>query len=149
MKRMIAAIRPPSSISGRLRVTLLTASIISFVDLQTADPDFQIDALMMEAVNSVTLSLPDIDEGGRMAAIIRFMGHRDAYHRRRIWPAITNVRSRRELELCIRQRVPFLSGKAVCDHLVAPADPINYAADRLPLHETILMANPRRSAAFV
>lgn len=108
----------------------------SFVDLQVSDPDFQIDALMMESVNSVTLALPDTDEGGRMAAATRFMTHRDAYHRRRIWPAVTNVRTRRELDLCIRLRVPFLSGKAICDHLVAPADPVRYVAARLPLRET-------------
>ncbi|MDP1739178.1 MAG: hypothetical protein Q8L23_17270 [Caulobacter sp.] len=112
------------------------APYFSFVDLQVSDPDFQIDALMMEAVNSVTLSLPDTDEGGRMAAVTRFMTNRDAYHRRRIWPAVTNVRTRRELDLCIKQRVPFLSGKAVCDHLVAPADPVRYVAARLPLRET-------------
>ena len=112
------------------------APYFGFVDLQVSDPDFQIDALMMEAVNSVTLALPDTDEGGRMAAATRFMRNRDAYHRRRIWPAVTNVRTRRELDLCIKLRIPFLSGKAVCDHLVAPADPVRYAAARLPLRET-------------
>lgn len=108
----------------------------SFVDLQTADPGFQIEALMMEAVNSITFALPDIDEGGRMAEATRFMANRDAYQRRRIWPAITNVRTRRELDFCIRLRVPFLSGKAVCEHLAAPADPVGYAGARLPLRET-------------
>ena len=112
------------------------APYFSFVDLQVSDPDFQIDALAIEAVNSVTLALPDTDEGGRMAAITRFMTNRDTYHRRRIWPAVTNVRTRRELDLCIKLRVPFLSGKAVCDHLVAPADPVRYVAARLPLRET-------------
>lgn len=108
----------------------------SFVDLQTADPGFQIDALMMEAVNSVTFTLPDIDEGGRMAEAMRFMANRDAYQRRRIWPAITNVRTRRELDFCIKQRVPFLSGKAVCESLTGPSDPVRYVAARLPLRET-------------
>jgi hypothetical protein len=118
----------------------------SFIDLQTDDPSFQIEALALEAVNSVTFSLPDIDEKGRIAAATRFMASRDAYQRRRIWPAITNVRTRRELAACITLRVPFLSGKAICDHLVAPADPVRHPGDRLPLRETIMMANPQRAS---
>lgn len=108
----------------------------SFVDLQTADPDFQIDALMMESVNSVTFALPDADEGARLAKVARFMANRDSYQRRRIWPAITNVRTRRELGFCIKHRVPFLSGRAISEPLVAPADPVPYAAERMPLRET-------------
>lgn len=121
----------------------------SFVDLQTSDPGFQVEALMLEAVNSVTLTLPDVDEGSRLAAVTRFMANKDAYQRRRIWPAVTNVRNRRELELCAKQRVPFLSGKAVCDHLVAPADPVRCTIDRLPLRETIMMPNPQRLSAAI
>jgi pimeloyl-ACP methyl ester carboxylesterase len=119
----------------------------SFVDLQTSDPGFQVEALMLEAVNSVTLTLPDLDEGSRMVAVSRFMANKDAYQRRRIWPAVTNVRSRRELEFCAKLRVPFLSGKAVCDHLEAPADPARCTIDRLPLRETIMMPNPQRLSA--
>jgi hypothetical protein len=137
--RLAAAVydvpRAPTFAAIRQLKAFLTP-YFGFVDLQVTDPDFQIDALMMESVNSVTLSLPDTDESGRMAAVTRFMTNRESYHRRRIWPAVTNVRTRRELDLCIKQRVPFLSGKAVCDHLVAPADPVRYTAARLPLRET-------------
>ena len=117
-----------------------------FVDLQVSDPGFQIEALMMEAVNSVTLSLPEVEEGGRMAAATRFMANRDAYQRRRIWCAITNVRTRRELDFCIRMRTPFLSGKAVSDHLVAPADPVKFAVARMPLRETVVAAMAQQQA---
>lgn len=120
-----------------------------FIDLQTADPGFQIEALTLEAVNSVTFTLPDIDEGGRMAEATRFMANREAYQRRRIWPAITNVRTRRELDFCIKLRVPFLSGKAVCDHLVAPADAVRYAAARMPLRETGAATLAQQSAVAV
>lgn len=121
----------------------------SFVDLQTSDPGFQVEALMLEAVNSVTLALPDVDEGSRMAAVSRFMANKDAFQRRRIWPAVTNVRNRRELEFCAKQRVPFLSGKAVCDYLVAPADPVRCTIDRLPLRESIMMPNPQRLSTAI
>lgn len=107
----------------------------SIVDLQTSDPDFQIDALQMEIVKSVTLSLPDTDEPSRIAMATRFMANREAYQRRRIWPAITNVRTRKELASCVRLRAPFLSGHAVCDYLSAPAEPQQYASDRLPVRE--------------
>ncbi|MBI5939571.1 MAG: hypothetical protein HY859_04010 [Caulobacterales bacterium] len=117
-----------------------------FVDLQVTDPGFQIEALMMEAVNSVTLSLPDVDEGSRMAAATRFMANRDAYQRRRIWCAITNVRTRRELDFCVRLRTPFLSGKAVSDHLVAPAEPVKYAVARMPLRETTVATMAQQQA---
>ena len=114
------------------------APYFSFIDLQTADPDFQIDSLTLEAVNSVTLTLPDADDGVRIAIATRFMANREAFQRRRIWPAITNVRTRRELEFCIRQRVPFLSGKAVCTHLSSPANHSSFTVDHLPRRTTTL-----------
>lgn len=150
--RLAAAVynvpRAPSFAAVRTLQTFLSP-YFGFVDLQTADPGFEIDALMMEAVNSVTFSLPDVDEGARMAEASRFMANREAYKRRRIWPAITNIRTRRELEFCLKQRVPFLSGKAVSDHLVAPADPVQYAAARLPLRETGGPTYPQQSAVAV
>lgn len=112
----------------------------SLIDLQTSDPDFQIDALTMEAVHSVTLALPDTDEGGRLAAATRFMANRDAYQRRRIWPAITNVRTRRELDFCVRMRTPFLSGKAVSEFMTTPGEPVRVTGDRLPLSEASVRA---------
>ena len=118
----------------------------ALIDLQTADPNFQIDTLATEAVSSVTLTLPDVDEGARWAAASRFMANRDAYQRRRIWPAITNVRSRRELEFCVKLRVPFLSGRAVCEPLSAPATPHQCGADRLPLHDVAAAQDSSRRA---
>lgn len=116
------------------------------VDLQTADPNFQIDTLATEAVSSVTFTLPDADEGARSAAASRFMANRDAYQRRHIWQAITNVRSRRELEFCIKLRVPFLTGRAICEPLTAPATPHQCAADHLPLHDVAATSEPSRHA---
>lgn len=108
-----------------------------YIDLQTEDPDFAIEGLAMEAVNSVTLTLPDTDEGGRLAAATRFMANRDAYQRRRIWCALSNVRTRRELGFCIRQRAAFLSGMAVSETLVTPAPAGRCVATLLPVREDV------------
>lgn len=139
--RLAAAVydvpRAPSFAAIR-QLKAFLAPYFSFIDLQTADPDFQIDSLMMETVHSVTLTLPETDEGGRLAAATRFLANRDAYQRRRIWTAITNVRTRRELEFCVRLRAPFLSGRAVSGQLVAPAEPIRCSAERLPLREAAM-----------
>jgi len=118
----------------------------ALIDLQTADPNFQIDTLATEAVSSVTLTLPDVEEGARWAAASRFMANRDAYQRRRIWPAITNVRSRRELEFCIKLRVPFLTGRAICEPLSAPATPRECTADHLPLQDVAATPEQARQA---
>lgn len=105
----------------------------SFIDLQTSDPDFQIDALADHAVNSITLSLPDTNEGSRAAGLTRFMANRDSYRRRHIWPAVTNVRTHREVAFCQTLRVPFLSGRGVCDSLRAPVGPVEFTTNLMPL----------------
>lgn len=105
----------------------------SFIDLQTSDPDFQIDAMADHAVDSITLSLPDTNEGSRAVGLTRFMANRESYRRRHIWPAVTNVRTRRELTFCESLRVPFLSGRGVCDNLSAPVGPIEFATSQMPL----------------
>ena len=104
-----------------------------FIDLQTSDPDFQIDAMADHAVDSITLSLPDTNEGSRAVELTRFMANRESYRRRHIWPAVTNVRTRRELAFCESLRVPFLSGRGVCDNLAAPVGPIEFATSQMPL----------------
>lgn len=105
----------------------------SFTDLQTSDPDFQIDAMADRAVNSITLSLPDTNEGSRMAGLGRFMANRESYRRRQIWPAVTNVRTHREVAFCQTLRVPLLSGRGVCDSLREPVGPIKFATSQMPL----------------
>ncbi|MFZ5669319.1 MAG: hypothetical protein ACOY4K_07480 [Pseudomonadota bacterium] len=136
--RLAAAVydvpRAPSFAAVK-QLTEFLSPYFSFVDLQTADPAFAIEALAAEAVNSVTLKLPEGDEGARLAAAARFLANRDAYQRRRIWPAITNVRTRRELDYCVQQKTPFLSGKAVSDHLHSPVEPARFAASQLPVRD--------------
>lgn len=124
----------------------------SFIDLQTSDPDFQIGALSVEAVTSVTLCLPDADGATRAAAARRFVDHRETYKKLHIWQAVTNLRSTGELAACLKMRVPFLSGRAVSDNLWAPADPVPFAPEKMPLRDHAARPDrgePDRDAAFL
>ena len=85
------------------------------------------------AVNSVTFRLPEGDARLRLAALRRFMEKRDHFKQRKIWPAITNVRTPAELADCIQHRIPFLSGQAVCGPVDALVGSLSWEIDRLPL----------------
>jgi hypothetical protein len=84
------------------------------IDLQTQDPGFEVEKLTPQAVNSVTLVLPDVDDRARLAVLRRFTERLDLYRRRQIWSGVTNVRTRAELLACAAARVPFVTGAAVC-----------------------------------
>jgi hypothetical protein len=116
-----------------VHIQTLLRPYFAFVDLQTADPDFQIDKLANEAVNSVTFSLPDADDPVRMAAANRFIANRDAYKRRRIWPALTNVRSAREIDAFIAAGISFLTGPAISEPVDAPIAASPWPKISLPL----------------
>lgn len=103
------------------------------IDLQITDPAFAVDKLPAGAANSVTFVLPDGDQATRLAAIRRFSVNRDAYKSRKIWFAITNVRTQAELETCFAQAVPFISGRAVSGPLDRPAGQRGAPAMSLPL----------------
>ncbi|MGA0602364.1 hypothetical protein ACO2Q3_16770 [Caulobacter sp. KR2-114] len=105
----------------------------SNIDLQVCDPDFSVESLPMGAVNSVTFVLPDTDTATRVAAIRRFSRRRDAFKARRVWPAITNVRTHAELEFCCASGVPFVTGRAVSAPLERPPSLPNLALEALPL----------------
>lgn len=103
------------------------------IDLQVTDPDFAVESLAPGLANSVTYVLPDGDAKSRMAAIRRFSARREAYKSRKIWPAITNVRTQAELELCFAGGVPFVTGRAVSGALDRPPSTPAFAACNLPL----------------
>ena len=105
----------------------------SFVDLQVDDAGFEVDGVPPDAVNSITLRLPDGPAGVRLAAMRRFTEKREAFRRRKIWPAITNLRTAAELEAALRERIPFLSGPAVCGPMSEALGRIACEAGRLPL----------------
>jgi hypothetical protein len=96
------------------QVKEMLSKYVTSIDLRTPDPGFEIEKLAHQAVTSVTLVLPDGESRVRLAALRRFIERYDLYRRKQIWPAVTNVRSRSELEACIAAKIPFVTGPAVC-----------------------------------
>ena len=106
----------------------------AYIDLQVTDPGFAVDKLPEEGVvTSVTFVLPEGEEKSRFLAAKRFMGGLDAFRKRRVWPGLTNVRTRRELAACIALRAPFVTGRAVTSTLRAAPDATHRPAGLLPL----------------
>ena len=105
----------------------------SIIDLQIDDAGFEVDGVPPGAVNSISLRLPDGVVATRLAALRRFIEKREAFRRRKIWPSITNIRSPAELEAGLRERVPFLTGPAVCGPMTEALGRIAVEAARLPL----------------
>ena len=87
----------------------------------------------MEAVTSVTLMLPDGDAHQRLSSLRRFAERLPQYKNRRIWPGVTNVRRRAELEAASRLRIPFVTGPAVCAPVPTPVGGRAVALSNLPL----------------
>jgi hypothetical protein len=87
---------------------------VANIDLQTHDPGFEVEKLTPQAVNSVTLVLPDVDARARLAVLRRFTDRLGLYRSRQIWSGVTNVRSHTELMACAAAKVPFVTGVAVC-----------------------------------
>lgn len=116
-----------------MEIRALLERNFSIIDLQVADAGFEIDSVQPDVLNSVTFRLPDADERTRLASLRRFMEKRDSYKRLRIWPAVTNVRTRSELEACSREHVPFITGAAVCGPMSAPVGSLPWDVGQLPL----------------
>ena len=101
--------------SGALtQIKEMLSRYVTSIDLRTPDPGFEIEKLAHQAVTSVTLVLPDAEARVRLAALRRFIERYDLYRRKQIWPGVTNVRSRAELEACTAAKIPFVTGPAVC-----------------------------------
>ncbi|MDP3854851.1 hypothetical protein [Phenylobacterium sp.] len=106
---------------GALSVLRSTLSrYFTNIDLRTPDPGFEVEKLPMQAVNSVTFVLPEGDQRARLVALRRFVERLPLFKQRRIWPAVTNVRNRLELEACVAAQVPFVTGPGVCRLQTAP-----------------------------
>lgn len=116
-----------------VQIQTILRPYFGYIDLQTADPDFQIDKLAKEAVNSVTLGLPDAEPGVRMAAAQRFIANGEAYRRRRIWPGLTNVRTAREVDALLAAGMPFLSGPAIGEPVDEPVLAAAWPKTQLPM----------------
>ncbi len=103
------------------------------IDLCVTDPAFQIDYLAQDMARSVTLVLPAGPEKSRLAAMARFMSEAGAYQRKRILQGLADVRTRRELEACVRLGALFVTGPAVCEVLEEPIGHIPCPEMNLPL----------------
>jgi hypothetical protein len=85
--------------------------------------------------SSVTLVLPQADEPTRLAAVNRFLREAPTYRRKQVWQGVTDVRTRRELNHCIEQHAPFITGQAVTDLLEKPVGATQLSWLNLPLHD--------------
>jgi hypothetical protein len=123
------------SFSALSQVKRFLDPFFSRLDLRVTDPAFQIDDLPPDLANSVTQVLPSTSEKARLAAVTRFMHEAPAYRRKRVWQGLADVRTRRELNHCIDQEVPFLTGAAVTDLLEAPIGSARLPSLHLPMHD--------------
>ena len=105
------------------------------LDLRVTDPAFQIDELPPGLASSVSLVLPQVEEAARLAAISRFMREAPVYRRKQVWQGVTDVRNRRELNYCLDQGVPFVTGSAVTDLLEKPLGASHLPSLHLPMHD--------------
>ncbi len=107
------------------------------IDLQIEDPGFELDKLPPRTINSVTFRLPEGDERMRLGAVRGFMKQRESFKRQRVWPAVTNVRTRAELGVCVQERTPFVTGQAVCGPLSKPVGGQHCEVGRLPFTRAV------------
>ena len=137
-RRLVAVVyetpRSPS-FQALMQVRKFLEPHVGTVGLQVTDPDFQIDSLPPNLATSITLSLQGHDESVRLHAISRFMGQADAYARKRVLQGVDNVRSRRELQACLKHGAPYLTGSAITANLDRPLEPTPCPAFNLPLHD--------------
>jgi hypothetical protein len=140
--RLAAAVydtpRAPS-FSALSQVKRALDPFFSRLDLRVTDPAFQIEELACDLASSVTLVLPQADEATRLAAVNRFLRDAPIYRRKQVWQGITDVRTRRELNHCIEQHAPFVTGQAVTDLLDKPVEATHLPWLNLPLHDWSVM----------
>jgi hypothetical protein len=104
------------------------------LNLQVRDPAFEVERLAPEMVSSVTLALPpEREPAERLAAIRRFMQKRDVFKKKRIWPGVSPLANKAELEACMALRIPVLGGPMVAELSGAPAPARSVDPAALPL----------------
>ncbi len=121
------------SFTAMSELTAFLKTYFGFMDLNVTDPGFRVESLAAGIVNSVTLIITEQDAKARLAAVRRFMDNRANYKRQKIWPAISHIRNRSELEFCLAQGAPFVSGPAVSDMLDGPTEAAGITPGQLPL----------------
>jgi hypothetical protein len=61
------------------------------------------------------------------------MQKRDVYKKKRIWPGVSPLANKAELEACLALRVPVLGGPAIAELATDPIDARSVAPEALPL----------------
>lgn len=135
--------RDPSH-GGLVQAAQMLAPYFGALDLRCTDPQFEVEKLPLGVVNSVTFILPEGDQLVRLSAMRRFAERMERFKQRRIWPAVSNVRRRAEVEAAARLRIPFVTGPAVCPPLPRPVGGVSMTIDQLPLTDAVLRM-PRAS----
>lgn len=108
---------------------------VAAIDLQTADPGFEVLQFSAQAVRSVTFVLPDARQDVRLAALRRFGTRSGEFKSRQIWTGVTNIRTRKERELARDLGVPFLTGPAICRLRTEPVGGAPWAFENLPARD--------------
>jgi hypothetical protein len=116
---------------GRLRSLL--SKYFGAIDLRTTDPGFEVEKLAARAVTSVTFVLPNDNQHLRLAALRRFAARAPLFKYKKIWPGVTNLRTREELEAAVALRVPFITGPGVCRLQTLPVGGQIHGLGELPL----------------
>jgi hypothetical protein len=128
------------SFTAMSQVAAFLKIYFGFIDLGVTDPGFRVEKLAAGVVNSVTLLITETDAKTRLASVRRFMDNRENYKRQKIWPAVSHIRNRAELDFCTAQRAPFLSGPAVSDMLETPAESAAIGIGDMPLRRDYVPA---------
>jgi hypothetical protein len=147
--RLVATIyETPRDPSYFALVTIGTflADHFSQINLQVTDPAFEIEKLAGGMVTGVTLVLSEQDGAARMAAIRRFMQQRALYKRKKIWPGISRVAHRAELDLCLAMRAPVVNGPAVSPLTPTPIGLVECDLETLPIQPSQLLDGPSQTA---
>lgn len=115
------------------RLRALLSKYFGAIDLRTTDPKFEVEKLSTRAVTSVTFVLPNDNPHLRLAALRRFAERVPLFKQRKIWPGVTNIRTREELEAAVSLRIPFITGPGVCRLRTVPVGGQIHGLDELPL----------------
>lgn len=94
-------------------VSATLAEAFAYIDLRITDPDFPAAHVKEGAFSSATLVLPDGTAAQRQGAVSRWLTSRATWRERRLWTALTNLRSPQEIQAAATLQIPFISGPGV------------------------------------
>jgi hypothetical protein len=108
-------------------------TFVGEINLHVADPNFEVDKLPPGVVGSVTLVLPDAEPSLRLSSARLFLKSLELYKKKRVFPCISGVASRDELDSLMVIRAPIVSGPGVAPAAPQPVTLRSFDIDQLPL----------------